>query len=166
MNKTVNETFRNEAFGAGRQEAKQAEKHSRILSESYGEGLKIVGKPVPKKDAMQLVTGKPLFTQDLAPKDCLVVRLKRSPHANAMIRSIDKTAAMKVPGVEAIRKQLVVFGILLERPPSLSRLVVPVAYRTAPAVRNSRPLNRVWFIAWKRPPVRPRALPRPIAVIT
>ena len=102
MNKTVNETFRNEAFGAGRQEAKQAEKHSRILSESYGEGLKIVGKPVPKKDAMQLVTGKPLFTQDLAPKDCLVVRLKRSPHANAMIRSIDKTAAMKVPGVEAI----------------------------------------------------------------
>ena len=102
MNKTVNETFRNEAFGAGRQEAKQAEKHSRILSESYGEGLKIVGKPVPKKDAMQLVTGKPLFTQDLAPKDCLVVSLKRSPHANAMIRSIDKTAAMKVPGVEAI----------------------------------------------------------------
>ena len=31
-------------------------------------------------------------------KDSLVVKLLRSPHANAFITSIDKTAAMKVPG--------------------------------------------------------------------
>ena len=65
-------------------------------------GLKQVGRPIRKKDAMQLVTGQGVYTEDIAPRDCLVIRLKRSPHANARILSIDKTAALKVPGVEAI----------------------------------------------------------------
>ena len=62
-------------------------------------GLKQVGRPIRKKDAMQLVTGQGVYTEDIAPRDCLVIRLKRSPHANARILSIDKTAALKVPGV-------------------------------------------------------------------
>ncbi|MBQ9420552.1 MAG: aldehyde oxidase, partial [Lachnospiraceae bacterium] len=70
--------------------------------EDFAKGLRYVGKPVRKKDAMQLVTGKPVFVEDIMPDDFLVVKLKRSPHANAMIRSIDKKAAMAVPGVEAI----------------------------------------------------------------
>ena len=70
--------------------------------EDFAKGLRYVGKPVRKKDAMQLVTGKPVFAEDIMPDDFLVVKLKRSPHANAMIRSIDKKAAMAVPGVEAI----------------------------------------------------------------
>ena len=37
--------------------------------------MKYVNHPVPKKDAMALVTGKPVYTDDLAPKDCLVVKL-------------------------------------------------------------------------------------------
>ena len=31
--------------------------------------MQVVGQPVMKKDAMALVTGKPVYTQDLAPKD-------------------------------------------------------------------------------------------------
>ena len=64
--------------------------------------MQVVGQPVMKKDAMALVTGKPVFTQDVAPADCLVVKVLRSPHANANILSIKTDAAKKVPGIEAV----------------------------------------------------------------
>ena len=64
--------------------------------------MKAVNQPIRKKDAMALVTGKPVFMDDLVPKDCLIVKLLRSPHANAIIKEINKTAAEKVPGIEAI----------------------------------------------------------------
>ena len=39
-----------------------------------------VGQPIRKKDAMALVTGKPVYMDDLAPKDCLIVKvLQKSP---------------------------------------------------------------------------------------
>ena len=61
-----------------------------------------VNKPVIKKDALALVTGKPVYVDDLAPKDCLIVKVLRSPHANAIVKSVKKTAAERVPGIEAI----------------------------------------------------------------
>ena len=47
--------------------------------------MSYVNKPVRKKDAMALVTGQPVYTDDLAPKDCLVVKVLRSPHALSLI---------------------------------------------------------------------------------
>ena len=64
--------------------------------------MRTVGQPVQKKDAMSLVTGKPVFTEDLQTGDCLVVKVLRSPHANAWVRSVRTDAAKKVPGIEAI----------------------------------------------------------------
>lgn len=64
--------------------------------------MKVVNQPLRKKDAMQLVTGQPVYVDDVTPHDCLCVKLLRSPHANAIVKSINKTAAMKVPGIEAI----------------------------------------------------------------
>lgn len=64
--------------------------------------MKNVSRPFRKKDAMPLVTGKPVFTADLMKKDYLVVKVLRSPHANAMIEEINTTVASKVPGIEAI----------------------------------------------------------------
>ena len=57
-----------------------------------------VGKSVRKKDSMQLLLGKPVYTEDIAP-DALVVKLLRSPHANAMVKTIDTSKAKKVSGV-------------------------------------------------------------------
>lgn len=57
-----------------------------------------VGKSVRKKDSLQLLLGKPVYTEDIAP-DALVVKLLRSPHANAMVKTIDASKAKKVPGV-------------------------------------------------------------------
>lgn len=64
--------------------------------------LKSVGKPIRKKDAMQLLLGKPAFVDDVTPKDALVVKVLRSPHAHALIQNINIEIAMKVPGIEAI----------------------------------------------------------------
>ncbi len=64
--------------------------------------MKIVNQPLRKKDAMQLVTGQPVYMDDIAPANCLVVKLLRSPHANAIVESINTAVAAKVPGIEAI----------------------------------------------------------------
>ena len=64
--------------------------------------MKSVNAPIMKKDAMALVTGKPVYTDDIAPKDCLVCKILRSPHAHALIEEINTDIAMKVPGIECI----------------------------------------------------------------
>ena len=64
--------------------------------------MNTVNKPFRKKDAMQLVTGQPVYMDDLVPADCLIVKLLRSPHANAIVKSINTAVAKKVPGIEAI----------------------------------------------------------------
>ena len=47
--------------------------------------MKFVNTSIRKKDAVQLVTGKPVYTEDIAPSNCLVVKLMKSPYANAII---------------------------------------------------------------------------------
>lgn len=64
--------------------------------------MRHISKPIRKKDAMSLVTGKPVYTQDLSPKDALVVKLLRSPHAHAIIAEIDTDKAAAVPGIECV----------------------------------------------------------------
>ena len=64
--------------------------------------MRVVGQRIRKKDAMQLVMGKPVYVDDIAPKECLIVKILRSPHANALIEDINTTVAMKVPGIEVI----------------------------------------------------------------
>ena len=64
--------------------------------------MNTVSQPVRKLDAMQLVTGQPVYAEDVAPENCLVVKLLRSPHANAVVREIDVSRAMLVPGMEAV----------------------------------------------------------------
>ncbi len=72
--------------------------------------MKHISKPVRKKDALALVTGKPVYTEDLTPADALVVKLLRSPHAHAMITAIDTEKALNVPGIECILTHLDVPG--------------------------------------------------------
>ena len=64
--------------------------------------MKTVNQSMRKKDAMQLVTGQPVYMDDIIPQDCLIVKLLRSPHANAIVQEIDTSRALLVPGIEAI----------------------------------------------------------------
>ena len=60
-----------------------------------------VGKSVRKKDSLQLLLGKPVFTEDIVP-DALVVKLLRSPHANAIVEDVDTSKAKKIAGVVGV----------------------------------------------------------------
>ena len=60
------------------------------------ENTRFVNKGIVKKDAKALLSGRPVYTDDIAPSDCLVVKLLRSPHAHAWIEDISTAAALKV----------------------------------------------------------------------
>ena len=64
--------------------------------------MKAVNQPIMKKDAVSLITGQPVYTEDIAPKDCLVVKALRSPHAHAWVKSVQTDAAKRVPGIVCI----------------------------------------------------------------
>ncbi|MEQ8199076.1 MAG: aldehyde oxidase, partial [Clostridiaceae bacterium] len=64
--------------------------------------MKSVGKGVSKIDSLALVTGKPVYTDDLAFRNALIIKILRSPHAFARIKNIDVSRALKLPGVECV----------------------------------------------------------------
>ena len=97
----------------------------------YKTDYKYVGKPIRKKDSMQLLLGKPVFVDDITPQNALVVKVKRSPHANAMITAINVTAALRVPGIEAIytyedvpQKRFTMAGQTFPEPSPCDRLLL------------------------------------------
>jgi len=62
-----------------------------------------VGKSVPRIDIYEKVTGSATFADDMQFGPGLYYgRLVRSPHAHALIRHIDATRALQLPGVKAI----------------------------------------------------------------
>lgn len=90
-----------------------------------------VGMSVIKKDAKALLAGKPLYTDDIAPKDCLIVKLLRSPHAHALIEEIDLSRALKVEGIETIltyqdcsQKRFTMAGQTYPEPSPYDRLIL------------------------------------------
>jgi putative selenate reductase molybdopterin-binding subunit len=60
-----------------------------------------VGRALPAP-AARVVTGTEPFTLDTAPEGMLHMKLVRSPHPHAYIRSIDAEAALALPGVRAV----------------------------------------------------------------
>ena len=95
------------------------------------QAYKSVNKSVPKKDAMQLLTGKPVYTDDITPAGALVVKLLRSPHANAILEDINTDIAKKVPGVVDIftwqdvpRHRFAIAGQTYPEPSPYDRLIL------------------------------------------
>ena len=62
----------------------------------------VVAHSVKKIDSLALALGKPKFVSDFKPDDALVVKFLWSPHAHAIITSIDVSAAEKMPGVACV----------------------------------------------------------------
>jgi len=64
--------------------------------------LETVGKPTPRIDAVERVTGKAAYTADVKLPGMLYARVLRSPHPHARIKSIDTSKARALAGVRAI----------------------------------------------------------------
>lgn len=58
-----------------------------------------VNQSIRKTDSIQLLLGKPLFMDDIVPKDALIVKLLRSPYAHAIVKEIDTSRAKNVEGI-------------------------------------------------------------------
>ena len=63
---------------------------------------KVVGKPIPRIDAYDRVSGTAIFPSDTILPDMLYGAILVCPHANANVRTIDVSAAAKMPGVHAV----------------------------------------------------------------
>ncbi len=63
---------------------------------------RVVTKSVPKKDALSLAMGKPMYTDDKEFRNLVHVKMLYSPHALAEIEEIDTTEAEKLPGVLSV----------------------------------------------------------------
>ena len=90
-----------------------------------------INQPVRKKDSMQLLLGKPVYVEDIAPKDALAVKLLRSPHANAIVEEINVSVAKKVPGVVDIytwedvpKQRFAIAGQTYPEPSPYDRLIL------------------------------------------
>src|SRR5689334_3785520 len=64
--------------------------------------MKIIGTAAPRVDGVEKVTGRAKYTGDLSVPDMLEGKFLRSPYAHARIKSIDTSAAEKIPGVVTI----------------------------------------------------------------
>ena len=63
---------------------------------------RFIGKATPRKDATEIVTGSAKFLNDRKFPDMLYGKVLRSPHPHALIKRVDKSKALKLPGVQAI----------------------------------------------------------------
>jgi len=64
--------------------------------------MKVVGRPVPRLDGVEKVTGRARYTADLAVPGMLHGAVLRSPLPHARIRRIDAARALALPGVVAV----------------------------------------------------------------
>lgn len=67
----------------------------------WGE-TKVVGKRVPRVDGYERVSGSAVYPLDVALPDMLHAAILRCPHAHAVVKSVDTSAAEKMPGVRAV----------------------------------------------------------------
>ncbi|MBI4331784.1 MAG: xanthine dehydrogenase family protein molybdopterin-binding subunit [Chloroflexi bacterium] len=61
-----------------------------------------LGKPTPRKDARDIVTGKIQYIDDIRPPKMLYGKVLKSPHPHASIKNIDVSRAEAYPGVKAV----------------------------------------------------------------
>jgi len=74
------------------------------VPETFTDPLKVIGKIPNQLDhfADRVVTGDWDFAQDILPGEKLFTGIKFCPHAHAIIKAVDTSAAEKMPGVKAV----------------------------------------------------------------
>src|SRR5690242_10926742 len=68
----------------------------------WPENLRLIGTRIPRVDGLGKASGRTKYPSDVRPEGTLFGVMLYSPYAHAKIKSIDTTAAEKMPGVKAI----------------------------------------------------------------
>ncbi|HEY1584361.1 MAG TPA: molybdopterin cofactor-binding domain-containing protein, partial [Polyangia bacterium] len=90
--------------------------------------LKTVGKSQPRLDGALKVTGQARYTADVRLPGMLFARRVVSPHAHARVKSIDASAAARLPGVKAVHIVERNEGAKLRNPPKVAEKYPIVLY--------------------------------------
>ncbi len=67
-----------------------------------GAAYRYIGKTLPRRDAVEIVTGTAQYLGDRQFQNLLHGKVLRSPYAHAVIKRIDKSKAEALPGVKAV----------------------------------------------------------------
>ena len=65
-------------------------------------GVEGIGASVVRKEDRRFITGKGRYVDDIKLQGMTHAHFVRSPHAHAKVKSIDTSAAMKMPGVVGV----------------------------------------------------------------
>ena len=65
-------------------------------------GVEGIGASVVRKEDRRFITGKGRYVDDIKLQGMTHAHFIRSPHAHAKVKSIDTSAAMKMPGVVGV----------------------------------------------------------------
>ncbi|HTE04572.1 MAG TPA: hypothetical protein VK824_00135, partial [Planctomycetota bacterium] len=90
------------------------------INRTHGSGpphgeFHVVGRRVRKVDGIHKATGQAVYADDIALPGMLHAKTLRSPHAHALIRGIDASAALALPGVHAVitgRDLPITYGVI------------------------------------------------------
>ena len=66
------------------------------------EGGPYIGRPMPRFEDLRLVRGAGKYSDDISMPGQAIAAFVRSPHAHALVKRIDASAAKKMPGVIAV----------------------------------------------------------------
>ena len=101
--------------------------------EPWGE-TRVVGKPLPRVDAYERVSGTAVYPADMTLPRMLYGAMLGSRHPHANIRSVDVSAAESMPGVRAVISAFHIPGVLQSHAEAMrSQLFVsPCRYEGAP----------------------------------
>jgi len=66
------------------------------------EGNEVVGRPLPRIDAYERVSGSAVYPSDVTFPDMLYGAILRCPHSHARVKSVDASKAEAMPGVFAV----------------------------------------------------------------
>src|SRR3954468_14897247 len=69
---------------------------------SWPESPRLIGTSIPRVDGLLKASGRAKYPSDQRPEGMLFGVMLYSPHAHARIKSVDISAARKLPGVKAI----------------------------------------------------------------
>src|SRR5882762_11415538 len=99
---------------------------------SNGKPLKVVGKPFRKVDARAKCTGQTKFADDIFLPRMLYCKILRSHEPHALIKNIDLSKALALPGVMAI----------------ITRKDLPISYAILPVSQDEHALcmDKVRFV--------------------